>query len=191
MHLVDVPRRQRGVILRGGGRSRGRGRGRNYERTFMDDSSDEDQRFLTKQIDGWCICPNFCRDDFAVFAGQSQSVPETVGAGPSQPVQDAVGAGLSRPVQDAVGAGPSRPVQDAVGAGPSQPVQEASVVAGHSRAVQAVAVVSGPSQVRIQPYFKSYTLIPGTQKTHDTAILEAILEYMTVNQVLNTNVQSL
>ena len=155
MHLVDVPRRQRGVILRGGGRSRGRGRGRNYERTFMDDSSDEDQRFLTKQIDGWCICPNFCRDDFAVFAGQSQSVPETVGAGPSQPVQ------------------------------------EASVVAGHSRAVQAVAVVSGPSQVRIQPYFKSYTLIPGTQKTHDTAILEAILEYMTVNQVLNTNVQSL
>ena len=71
--------------------------------------------------------------------------------------------------------GPSHAVQEAVIAGPSQagPSQ-----AGPSRA--------GPSQKGL--YFKSYTLIPGTQKTHDTAILEAILEYMTFNQVLNTDV---
>lgn len=34
-----------------------------------------------------------------------------------------------------------------------------------------------------RPYFKGYRLIPGIQKTHDTAILEMALDYMTNRQV--------
>ena len=32
-------------------------------------------------------------------------------------------------------------------------------------------------------YFKTYSLIPNTNKTHDTAILEAVIEHMTAHQV--------
>ena len=35
----------------------------------------------------------------------------------------------------------------------------------------------------IRRYFKTYQLIWGISKSHDTAILEAVLEYMTNNQV--------
>ena len=35
-----------------------------------------------------------------------------------------------------------------------------------------------------RPYFKGYRLIPGSQKTHDTAILEMSLDYMTNRQVI-------
>ena len=132
---------------------------------------------FNQEIDRWCICPNLRRahDD---LAEQTQAALEAV-PGPSHAVQEAViaGPGPSHAVQEAVIAGPgsSHAVREAVIAGPSQagPSQ-----AGPSRA--------GPSQKGL--YFKSYTLIPGTQKTHDTAILEAILEYMTFNQVLNTDV---
>lgn len=38
---------------------------------------------------------------------------------------------------------------------------------------------------RTSTYFKTYAIIEGTQKTHDSAILEAVLERMTMKQVLH------
>ena len=42
---------------------------------------------------------------------------------------------------------------------------------------------SGEVDVQRRRYFKSYSIIPGTSKSHDTAILEMTLEHMTNNQV--------
>ena len=47
----------------------------------------------------------------------------------------------------------------------------------NSRNVQ--SVINGD----IRRYFKTYQLIWGTSKSHDTAILEAVLDYMTNDQV--------
>ena len=59
---------------------------------------------------------------------------------------------------------------------PNTAIPQASA-ALNSRNVQ--SVINGD----IRRYFKTYQLIWGTSKSHDTAILEAVLDYMTNDQV--------
>ena len=66
-----------------------------------------------------------------------------------------------------------------------EPVQQHNAVENSEPIdIELPEVSEQPQEADIQPrsYFKSYNVIPGTFKTHDTAILEMAIEHMTNKQ---------
>ena len=67
------------------------------------------------------------------------------------------------------------------------PIHSSIDVGGEERIPMLNSGDVGNSNNSAQPkrYFKTYFIIPGTQTTHDFAILQVVLEHMTLHQVIS------